>query len=159
MKILGIDPGTGRMGWGIIEKSGNVIRPLKYGCIQTTPNSEHTGRLLHIFDSLSVIIKKDKPDEVAVEELFFFKNQKTVISVAEARGVAVVAAKIAGLPVFEYTPLQVKQALTGYGRADKKQMQELVRITCKMKECVKPDDAADALAVAICHGQTNQTIK
>ena len=158
IKILGIDPGTGRMGWGLIEKSGNEIKPLKYGCIQTAPNAEHSGRLLHIFNSLSDIIKKDKPDEVAIEELFFFKNQKTVISVAEARGVAVVAAKIFGLPVFEYTPLQIKQALTGYGRADKKQMQELVRITCKMTECVQPDDAADALAVAICHSQTSQRL-
>jgi crossover junction endodeoxyribonuclease RuvC len=100
------------------------------------------------------IIKKEEPDCLAIEELFFFKNQKTVMSVAQARGVAIVCAKKSGLPVAEYTPLQVKQALAGYGRADKAQMQEMVRITCKLKKCPKPDDAADALAIAICHSQT-----
>lgn len=157
-RILGIDPGTGIMGWGLIEADGSEITPLKYGCVRTKPNSEKTERLLHIFDSLSDIIKKNQPGEVAIEELFFFKNQKTIISVAEARGVAVVCAKKFGLPVYEYTPLQIKQALTGYGRADKSQVQELVRITCNLKECPKPDDAADALAIAICHAQTNQNI-
>jgi len=156
MKILGIDPGTGMMGWGLIEKEGREIRPLKYGCIKTPANSEQSSRLLHIFDSLSDIIEKNKPDEAVIEKLFFFKNQKTVISVAEARGVSIVAVKKFGLPVYEYTPLQIKQALTGYGRAEKKQMQEMVRVTCKLKECPKPDDAADALAIAICHAQTNQ---
>jgi len=158
IKILGIDPGTTMMGWGLIEKSGASVKPLKYGCVKTPPNSERTDRLIHIFNSLCDIIKKNQPSEVAVEELFFFKNHKTVISVAEARGVAIVAAKKFGLPVFEYTPLQVKQALTGYGRADKAQMQEMVRLTCKLKECPRPDDAADALAVAICHAQSNQLI-
>lgn len=158
VRILGIDPGTGMMGWGIIEKRDANIVPLKYGCIKTAANSERSERLLHIFNSLSDIIKKDQPDSVAIEELFFFKNQKTIISVAEARGVAIVVAKIFNLPVYEYTPLQVKQALTGYGRADKKQIQEMVKITCKLKECPKPDDAADALAIAICHGQTNNQL-
>jgi crossover junction endodeoxyribonuclease RuvC len=154
-KILGIDPGTGIMGWGLIEKDKSQILPLKYGCILTKANSPRADRLLHIFSSLCDIIEKNKPDEFAIEELFFFKNEKTVISVAEARGVAIVAAKKFDLPVYEYTPLQVKQALTGYGRADKKQMQEMVRLTCKLKDCPKPDDAADALAVAICHAQSN----
>ncbi len=158
IKILGIDPGTGIMGWGLIEKNGQTVTPLKYGCIRTKPNTAQPDRLQHIFNSLSDIIEKCRPDEVAIEELFFFKNQKTVISVAEARGAAIVAAKKFNLPVFEYTPLQIKQALTGYGRADKKQMQEMVRVACKLKECPKPDDAADALAVAICHGQTNQSL-
>lgn len=157
-RILGIDPGTGIMGWGLILKSGSQILPIKYGCIQTKPNTEKTERLLHIFNSLSDIIEKNKPDEVCIEELFFFKNQKTIISVAEARGVAVVVAKNAGLPVFEYTPLQIKQALTGYGRAEKAQVQEMVRVSCKLKECPKPDDAADALAIAICHAQTSQIL-
>ncbi len=159
VRILGIDPGTGMMGWGLIERTGANIVPLKYGCIKTVANSERSERLLHIFNSLSDIIKKDRPDSVAIEELFFFKNQKTIISVAEARGVAIVVAKIFNLPVYEYTPLQVKQALTGYGRADKKQIQEMVKISCKLKECPKPDDAADALAIAICHGQTNLELK
>lgn len=158
LKILGIDPGTTMMGWGLIEKAGDNIKPLKYGCIRTKANLPQPDRLKHIFSSLSAIIEENQPDEVAVEELFFFKNQKTVISVAEARGVAVVAAKNFDLPVFEYTPLQVKQALTGYGRAEKSQIQEMVRITCKLKEHPKPDDAADALAVAICHAQTNSKL-
>jgi crossover junction endodeoxyribonuclease RuvC len=158
IKILGIDPGTGIMGWGIIEKRGSEIIPVKYGCVRTPANSERSERLLHIFRSLSDIIEKNRPDEFAIEELFFFKNQKTIISVAEARGVAIVVAKNFSLPVFEYTPLQIKQALTGYGRADKNQIQEMVKATCKLKDCPRPDDAADALAIAICHGQTNQNI-
>lgn len=156
-RILGIDPGTTLIGWSIIEKNGGEIVPLSYGCIRQTTN-DRAERLLHIFDSLCDIIKKHKPDELAIEELFFFKNAKTVISVAEARGVAILAAKTEGLAVFEYTPLQVKQALTGYGRADKKQIQEMVRLTCKLKVCPQPDDAADALAIAICHAQTNQML-
>jgi crossover junction endodeoxyribonuclease RuvC len=158
VKILGIDPGTGILGWGLIEKNGNKITPLKYGCIRTPAHTAKTIRLLHIYNSLCDIIEKNKPDEMAIEELFFFKNQTTVISVAEARGVALVCGLKNGLMVGEYTPLQIKQALTGYGRADKKQMQEMVRVTCNLKECPKPDDAADALAVAICHAQTNQEI-
>ena len=158
IKILGIDPGTGLMGWGLIEKAGGDIKPLKFGCIRTEPKSGRSERLAHIFNSLSVIIEKNQPDTLAIEELFFFKNQKTVISVAEARGVALLCGKLHNLAVFEYTPLEIKQALTGYGRADKKQMQEMVRLTCKMKECPKPDDAADGLAVAICHAQSNLRI-
>jgi crossover junction endodeoxyribonuclease RuvC len=157
-RILGIDPGTGIMGWGLIEKKGSSIRPLKYGCIRTKPNTNHFERLLHIQNSLSDIIKVNKPDEVCIEELFYFKNQKTIISVAEARGVAIVTARGLGLAIYEYTPLQVKQALTGYGRAEKSQIQEMVRLTCKLKECPKPDDAADALAIAICHAQVNQNM-
>ena len=158
-KILGIDPGTGIMGWGLIEKIGPNIKPLSYGCVRTESKYAMPDRLNLIFNEINAIIKKEKPDEVAVESLFFFKNQKTVITVAQARGVAIVCAKIAKLPVFEYTPLQVKQALTGYGRADKNQIQQMVKITCKLKECPKPDDAADALAVAITHAQTNSKIK
>lgn len=154
IKILGIDPGTGIMGWGLLEKMGSKISPKKYGCIKTPPNQNLPDRLFHIYQSLCDIIEKNKPNCMAIEELFFFKNQKTVMSVAQARGVAIVAAKKFGLHVYEYTPLQVKQALTGYGRADKAQMQEMVRLTCKLKTCPKPDDAADALAIAITHAQT-----
>ncbi|MEI6499079.1 MAG: crossover junction endodeoxyribonuclease RuvC [bacterium] len=157
-KILGIDPGTALMGWGLIQKVGKQMVPLKYGCIRTVANSPRAERLFHIYQSLSEIIEKNKPDCMAIEELFFFKNQKTIIGVAEARGVAIVVGSKYGLPVFEYTPLQIKQALTGYGRADKKQVQEMVRLACNLKECPKPDDAADAMAVAICHSQTNQAI-
>lgn len=154
LKILGIDPGTGIMGWGLIEARGSSVAPLKYGCIRTASNIDLPDRLLHIYTSLCDIINANQPDMVAIEDLFFFKNQKTVMSVAQARGVAIVCAKKHNVEVFEYTPLQVKQALTGYGRADKAQMQEMVRVTCKLKECPQPDDAADALAVAICHSQT-----
>lgn len=157
MKILGIDPGTALLGWGLIEKKpGNKIVPLRYGCIETYKDTPMPERLGHIYNELFDIIKRVEPDEIAIEELFYFKNEKTIITVAQARGVAVVCAENSGLPVYEYTPLQVKQALTGYGRADKKQMQEMVRITCKLDHCPKPDDAADALAIAICHAQTNR---
>jgi len=160
IKILGIDPGTGILGWGLIEKdSKGKIKPLKYGCVRTLANSPLPDRLLIIYNSLCDIIKKNKPDCIAIEDLFFFKNQKTVMSVAQARGVAIIAAMSNGLEVYEYTPLQVKQALTGYGRADKKQMQEMVRMTCSLKECPKPDDAADALAIAITHAQTAKWIE
>lgn len=158
IKILGIDPGTGIMGWGLIEKNANNIKPLKYGCIRTEANSPLPERLLIIYESLCDIIKINKPDCMAIEDLFFFKNQKTVMSVAQARGVAIACAMAQGLTVSEYTPLQVKQALTGYGRADKSQMQEMVRLSCKLKVCPKPDDAADALAIAICHAQQSKII-
>lgn len=156
MKILGIDPGTAILGWGLIEKRGHKIIPLKYGCIETHRDMPMPERLGKIYSELFDIIRRVEPDEIAIEELFFFKNEKTVITVAQARGVAVVCAENSGLPVFEYTPLQIKQALTGYGRADKKQMQEMVRITCKLDHCPKPDDAADALAVAITHAQSSR---
>jgi len=155
-KILGIDPGTAILGWGLIEKQGSKIIPLKYGCVETTSDQPMPERLAKIYKVLSDIIERERPDHVAVEEIFYFKNEKTIITVAQARGVAVVCAENHGLPVYEYTPLQVKQALTGYGRADKNQVQEMVKITCSLDHRPKPDDAADALAVAICHAQTNQ---
>ncbi len=156
MKILGIDPGTAILGWGLIEYNKGEITPLKYGCIETDSKMTMPARLAKIYHQLSDIIENDCPDEMAIEELFYFKNAKTVITVAQARGAAIVCAENMGLPVYEYTPLQIKQALTGYGRADKNQMQEMVRITCKLDHCPKPDDAADALAVAITHAQSNR---
>lgn len=158
MKILGIDPGTGIVGWGIIQRQGLKYSPLKFGIIKTCSTDKMCDRLKIIYDSVSDIIEKEKPDAVAVEELFFFKNQKTIISVAQARGAIITAIRNSNTPVFEYTPLQIKQSITGYGRADKAQMQEMVRITLKLKDIPRPDDAADALAVAICHGQTNCSI-
>ncbi|OQA03540.1 MAG: Crossover junction endodeoxyribonuclease RuvC [bacterium ADurb.Bin400] len=156
--VLGIDPGTNIMGWGIVEQRGQALKVLKYGCVRTESNHSLATRLMMLFSAISDIVNTNHPDEVAIEELFFFKNQKTVMSVAQARGAAVVAVMKHRVPVFEYTPLQVKQALTGYGRADKKQVQEMVRLTCGLSHCPKPDDAADALAVAICHVQTNQQL-
>ncbi|TSC93278.1 MAG: crossover junction endodeoxyribonuclease RuvC [Candidatus Berkelbacteria bacterium Athens1014_28] len=156
MKILGIDPGTAIVGWGIIEvlNDGQKPKVLSCGIISTDSKSSDSDQLEIIYDSLCDIINKEKPEVVAVEKLFFFKNQKTVMTVSQSRGVILLAVKKSKLPFFEYTPLQVKQALTGYGRADKKQIQEMVRVTCGLKTCPKPDDAADALAIAICCGQT-----
>lgn len=158
-KILGIDPGTAILGWGIIEKNGLNIEPLKFGCIRTSAKLKMPERLFAIFTELCDIIEDEKPDCAAIEDLFFFKNQKTIISVAEARGVAIIACETLKIPVYEYTPLQVKQALTGYGRAEKNQVQQMVKAICKLKECPKPDDVADAIAVAICHSQTNLRLK
>lgn len=157
MKILGIDPGTAIVGWGVIEtgnKSNNQPRVLSCGIISTSSKSSDSDRLEIIYNSVCDIIKKENPEVVAVEKLFFFKNQKTVMTVSQSRGVILLAIKKAKLPFFEYTPLQIKQALTGYGRADKKQIQEMVRVICGLKHPPKPDDAADALAIAICCGQT-----
>lgn len=158
MKILGIDPGTTRCGWGVIEKDGQNFKLINYGILDTQDKCQHCDRLQEIFSKLSDIIEEVKPEAVAVEELFFFKNLKTVIGVAEARGVVTVASRQAGVPFFEYTPLQVKQALVGYGRADKNQVQQMVKLTLGLKSIPKPDDAADALAIAICHGQTSQKL-
>ncbi len=153
MRILGIDPGTGITGWGIIENS-NVVNSFKlvdFGVIRTSAGLDMPIRLKDLYDELNRLIVKFKPDEVAIEDLFFFKNQKTVIKVGQARGVAIISAVNRDLPVFDYTPLQVKQAVTSYGRASKMQVQKMVKLLLKLKEVPKPDDAADALAVAICH--------
>lgn len=156
MIILGIDPGTATTGYGLVEKDGQKFKMLDYGCVLTPAKTPLPDRIEQIFDELSEIIKEKKPDQIAVEELFFAKNTKTAISVAQARGGMLLAAKKAKVPVFEYTPLQVKMALTGYGRADKRQMQDMVRTLLSLSEIPKPDDAADALAIAMCHGQTNR---
>ncbi len=156
---MGLDPGTATTGWGIVkeDKSGPVMKA--YGCIETDKSKDSVARLKEISRDLSSLLEKYQPDEVAVEDLFFFKNLKTAIKVAQARGVLLVTSANAGLPVFEYTPLQVKQALTGYGRADKKQMQWMVKETLSLKQIPKPDDAADALAVAMCHLQSRVILK
>jgi crossover junction endodeoxyribonuclease RuvC len=159
MKILGIDPGTAICGWGMIEMQNCRFRLVDYGVIETRAGVCQSERLGLIFETLPDINDKSRPEAVAVEELFFFKNLKTVIKVSEARGVITLCARQKNLAFFEYTPLQVKQALVGYGRADKNQVQQMVRSVLKLKEIPKPDDAADALAVAICHGQTNQLLR
>lgn len=158
MKILGIDPGTAICGWGLIEKNQSSFKILDYGVIETPKTDDQADRLYSIYMELSDIIREKKPEAVAVEELFFFKNLKTVIKVSEARGVITIAAREQKIPFFEYTPLQVKQALVGYGRADKNQIQQMVKITLGLKSIPRPDDAADALAVAICHAQTSQKL-
>ncbi|WP_311487886.1 crossover junction endodeoxyribonuclease RuvC [uncultured Helcococcus sp.] len=151
MIILGIDPGIAIVGYGIIEKIGSKINLLEYGSIQTNANTSTPLRLEIIFNELNGIIKEFKPDEVAYEKLFHQKNSKTVIDVSQARGVEVLVAQINNLDIFEYTPLQVKTAITGYGRASKNQVQEGVKRLLNLTTIPKPDDAADALAIAICH--------
>ena len=154
MIILGIDPGYGTIGYGIIEKNGSKIVPIDYGVIQTPKDEGIAARLAMIYDTLNVLIKKFNPDEIAVEELFFNTNITTGIKVAQARGVILLSAVHACGRLYEYTPLMVKQSLTGNGRADKKQIQYMVKMILGLKSEPKPDDAADALAIAICHANT-----
>jgi crossover junction endodeoxyribonuclease RuvC len=155
MKILGIDPGTGILGFGIIDVTiQSKVTMVDAGVIRTPVKQADSERLLTIYDELTEIIKEHKPDVMSVEKLFFAQNVTTAMSVSQARGVVLLCGIQNGLELFEYTPLQIKQAITGYGKADKKQMQEMVRIILKLQEVPKPDDCADALAAAICHSMT-----
>ena len=149
MKILGIDPGTAIIGWGLIRKDKN-LKAIDYGCIKTSPDLSTAERLDKLHKELNSLIKKHKPGIVAVEDIFFFKNLKTAIKVSQARGVILLTAAKLKIKIAEYTPLQVKQAVACYGRADKRQVQEMVKTLLNLKEIPKPDDAADALATAIC---------
>ena len=151
MIILGIDPGIAIVGYGVIEYEKNVFRVLEYGSIETEANTDTDKRLEIIFNDLNTVIDRFKPTDMAVEELFFTNNQKTAIAVAEARGVILLAARMKALDIYEYTPLQVKQSVVGYGKAEKKQVIAMVNTILKLKEGVKLDDTADALAIAICH--------
>ena len=151
MIILGIDPGIAIVGWGVIRCENGRMTPLGYGSIQTKAGLAVEERLRQVHQTLTDIIRHFKPDVMSVEELFWNTNQKTGIVVAEARGVILLTAHEEGVPIFEYTPLQVKQAIVGYGRAEKKQVQEMTRIMLNLEKIPKPDDAADALAMAICH--------
>lgn len=153
--ILGIDPGFGRVGWGIIKKDAKgEWRHVDFGCIETSPKKSFVERISQIHEELISLIKKHKPTRMAVEELFFFSNVKTAIEVGQARGVILLTGVENNLSIDEFTPLQVKQAITGYGRAEKDQMQKMVAVVLGIKEKIKSDDAADALAVALCAGQS-----
>ncbi len=154
MRIIGIDPGTGILGFGIIESKNGKVQLVDGGVIRTPVKEDDAVRLLTIYEELTDIIASTKPDEMAVEKLFFSQNVTTAMTVAQARGVVLLTAMQADLKISEYTPQQIKQALTGYGRADKKQIQEMVRIMLGLKEVPKPDDCADAIAAAITHAQT-----
>lgn len=154
MRILGIDPGIAIVGTGIVDKIGNKYVPVYYDSIITKAHTPLEDRLEMVYNETVELIEKYKPEAMAVEELFFNNNAKTAFSVGQARGVILLAAKQHNLPFFEYTPLQVKQALTGYGRADKKQIQQMVKSFLGLSEVPKPDDTADALAIAICHGNS-----
>ena len=151
MKILGIDPGTATVGWGIIEVVNGKPHVVAYGHIATDKKLPMPRRLQEIRDDLKTLIKKYRPDRAAVEELFFFNNQKTAITVAEARGIILLTLSDFSLSIAEYTPLEIKHSLTNYGRADKSQMQRMVKEILNLTEIPKPDDAADALAIALCH--------
>lgn len=159
MIILGIDPGYAIVGVGVVEYIGNKFRTLEYNAITTPAGMPTVKRLQKIYQEMNMYIDKYNPDAMAIEELFFNSNQKTAINVAQARGVLLVAAANRGIPINEYTPLQVKQSVTGYGRADKKQIQQMVKMMLGLNVIPKPDDAADALAIAICHAHSNKMNK
>lgn len=154
MIILGIDPGIAIMGYGVIKYEGNRFSTVKYGAVTTEPTSSMPERLSILYKETGCLIKEYKPDAVAVEELFFNKNVKTALTVGHARGVILLAAYESNMNIFEYTPLQVKQAIVGYGRAEKKQIQQMVKVFLNLQEVPKPDDVADALAIAICHAHS-----
>ena len=151
MTVLGIDPGYAIVGYGVIKFDGFRFRPVEYGAITTPAKTLFSDRIKKIFDSVTLIIEKYNPDALSIEKLYFNTNTTTAIDVAQARGAIVLAATLKGVPVFEYTPLQVKQSVTGYGRAEKKQVQEMVKHILNLESVPKPDDTADALAIAICH--------
>ncbi len=150
MIVLGIDPGTAATGYGLVERDGSKLRLVDYGCLQTLPTQELPVRLLEIHRAVTELIVTHHPEQIGVERLFFNKNVQTAFAVGQARGVVLLAAAEHGLPVFEYGPHEVKMAVTGYGRADKGQVQRMVQMVLGMSVLPKPDDAADALAVAIC---------
>lgn len=156
MRIIGIDPGTGIMGFGVVDVTKDTVKLVDAGVITTPAHTPHAERLEDIFDSLSAIIAETKPDQMSIEKLFFSQNITTAMTVAEARGVAILVGRKAGLAISEYTPQQIKQTLTGYGKADKKQVQEMVRLQLGLSEVPKPDDCADALAAAITHSLMNR---
>ena len=153
-RILGIDPGTATVGWGVIEQDGNKTHAIGYGHIATSPDLPLSKRLAEIASDLQKILRTYSPDEASVEELFFFKNQKTIIAVSQARGAILLTLETVGVRIFEYTPLEVKQSLTGYGRAEKNQVQFMVKNILKLPSIPKPDDTADALALALCHANS-----
>lgn len=154
MRILGIDPGTGILGFGVIEAEKGKAQLVDAGVIRTPVKEDDAVRLQTIYEELTDIVTQTKPQQMAVEKLFFAQNVTTAMTVAQARGVVLLVGKQANLEIFEYTPLQIKQALTGYGRAEKKQIQEMVRVVLQLKDVPKPDDCADALAAAITHSMT-----
>ncbi|OUM87184.1 MAG: crossover junction endodeoxyribonuclease RuvC [Bacillus thermozeamaize] len=151
MRIMGIDPGLAIVGYGIVDESQMRIRPVQYGCIRTPAEISVAERLERIYKGVSALIEEYAPDCLAVEELYFNRNVTTAFTVGQARGVILLAAVQHGVPVYEYTPLQVKQGVVGYGRADKQQVQEMVQRLLSLSEPLRPDDVADALAVALCH--------
>ena len=158
MRILGIDPGIATIGFGLLERTESKIKLLKYGVITTPANTSLSSRLLQISCDLDLLLSECRPDAVAIEELFFNTNITTGIAVAHGRGVILLTCVRFGTEIYEYTPLQVKQSVTGYGRAEKKQVMEMVKRICGLKSVPKPDDAADAIALAICHARSSTSL-
>ncbi len=156
MRILGIDPGIGRTGWGVIVANGKMVQTIAFGCIETSPKLLLTERIIEIFSTVEKLIKTHKPDVIAIEELFFNTNAKTALTVGQARGVVLLAASLCQVPVFVYTPLQVKTAVTGYGRADKKQIEHMVKMLLRLTRLPKHDDTSDALAIALTHAYSHK---
>lgn len=154
MRILGIDPGLATLGWGVIEAEGGRQRLINYGCILTTPQQRLPDRLKQIGEDMRDLLTLYQPDEIAFEELFFAKNVTTAFTVGAARGVSIAACAAYTDRLFEYTPMQVKQAIVGYGKAEKQQIQQMVKLLLKMDHIAKPDDAADAIAIALTHAAT-----
>lgn len=155
MIILGIDPGYAIVGWGVIEYTSNRFTAVDYGAVTTQAQTPFNDRLKAVYDGIDSIMKRYSPEALSIEKLFYNTNAKTVIDVAQARGVINLAAVQNNIPIFEYTPLQVKQSVVGYGRAEKKQVQEMTRVILKLAKIPKPDDTADALAMAICHAHAS----
>ncbi len=151
MRVLGIDPGYAIVGWGVTEYVGNRFTPVAFGAVTTQAGVDFEQRLRQVYDGVLEVMQTYQPEALSIEKLFYQHNQTTVIGVAEARGVILLAAAQCGIPIYEYTPMQVKQAVTGYGKAVKKQVQEMTRIMLKLDAVPKPDDTADALAMAIAH--------
>lgn len=156
MRIIGIDPGIAIVGFGIIEKQGSRLVPIQYGCIKTEAHTPEPLRLKQIYDAMTSLLTEYKPQVMAVEKLYFNRNVTTAFSVGQARGVIVLTAEEAAIPVFEYTPLQVKQSVVGYGQAEKRQIQEMVKLLLGLPKPPKPDDVADALGIAITHAHSSQ---
>ena len=158
MRILGIDPGYAIVGYGVIDYVGNHFTVVDYGAITTPAGMDFNRRLELIYDEMNVLFAAQKPEAMAIEKLFYNTNAKTVIDVAQARGVLALAAQKNGVPMYEYTPLQVKQSVVGYGKEKKKQVQEMIKIILKLDKVPKPDDTADALAMAVCHAHSSGSL-
>lgn len=155
MKILGIDPGMAIVGYSIVDFDGEDVKLLHSGSIQTSKDDRESKRLLEIFEDMETIVEKYQPDEAAIEKLFYFKNQTTVMPVSHARGVILTVLEKYGIPIYEYTPMEVKQVLTGYGRADKKEVEHMVKLSLGIDNLPKLDDTVDSIAIAICHTRSN----
>ncbi len=154
MRILGIDPGYAILGYGVVETAGTKLTAVDFGVIETTPDEALPQRLEKLYDGTRTLIDRFRPDQAVFEELFFYRNTTTAFAVGAGRGVAILASQQAGLPLYEYTPMQIKLAVTGNGHADKRAVQQMVKLLLALERTPQPDDAADALAAAICHGST-----